>query len=88
LQHVRILASLTFRKTATARGRIKCGSGNIGTKERENADDENAGVETSARFCRGGKCGSGNIGTILQPWVENVGVEKSARLCMGGKCGS
>jgi len=45
------------------RGRLKCGSGkngggNIGTKERENADDENAGVETSARLCRGRKWGS------------------------------
>jgi len=27
-----------------------------------NGDVENAGVETSARFCRGGKCGSGNTG--------------------------
>jgi len=46
----------------------KNGSENIGTKERENADDENAGVEISARFCRGGKCRSGNIGTILHGW--------------------
>ena len=66
----------------------KNGSGNIGTKERENADDENAGVEISARFCRGGKCRSGKIGTILHGWkmqewkhrhgpagVENAGVE-------------
>ena len=29
---------------------------------------ENAGVEKSARFCRGGKGGSGKIGTILQGW--------------------
>jgi len=29
---------------------------------------ENAGVETSARFCRGGKCRSRKIGTILQGW--------------------
>jgi len=29
---------------------------------------EKAGVETSARFCRGGKCRSGKIGTILQGW--------------------
>jgi len=29
---------------------------------------ENAGVEKSARFCRGGKCESGNIGTVLQGW--------------------
>ena len=46
----------------------KNGSGNIGTKERENADDENGGVEKSARFCSGRKCGSGNIGTVLQEW--------------------
>jgi len=49
---------------------------------------ENAGMETSARFCRGEKCRSGKIGTILQGWkmrewkhrhgpagVENAGVE-------------
>ena len=50
-------------KHTRTRGRLKCGSGkngsgNIGTKERENADDENAGVEKTARFCSGGKCGS------------------------------
>ena len=54
----------------------------------DSAGVDNAGVETSARFCRGGKCRSGKIGTILQWWkmrewkhrhgpagVENAGVE-------------
>jgi len=53
---------------------------------------ENAGVEKSARFSRGGKCGSGNIGTVLQGWkmqewknrhgsagVENAEVETSGK---------
>jgi len=47
-------------------------------------DAENAVVETSARFCRGGKCRSGKIGTVQQRWKirewkhrENVWVTKA-----------
>ena len=78
-------------------GDWKCGSGKIGTVE--NAGMEKAGVEASARFCRGGKRRSGKIGTILQRWkmrewknrhdfagVENAGVETSEKINTDAEC--
>jgi len=35
---------------------------------KKNAVVENTGVDTSARFCRGGKCRSEKIGTVQQGW--------------------
>ena len=76
-----------------------CGSGQIGTVKTGGV--ENAGVDTSARYGKGGQCRSGQFDTMLQGWnlqewtnqhdvarVDIAGVDNAAPCGRGGHCGS